>query len=100
MGVVPLALKFGFPVVQQFLAGANAMDTHFQTQDLTKAHILLSRPVVSSRFIVDALRYVWATRICICMRICPRNQLIVDGCAQNLPVLLGLIGIWNSSFLG
>lgn len=54
VGVVPLSLKFGFPVVQRFLEGANAMDTHFQTQDL----------------------------------------------AKNLPVVLGLLGVWNSSFLG
>lgn len=54
VGVVPLALQYGFPVVEQFLAGAHAMDTHFFETPLR----------------------------------------------QNLPVLMGLLGVWNSSFLG
>lgn len=29
VGVVPLALQYGFPIVEQFLAGAHDMDTHF-----------------------------------------------------------------------
>mmetsp|Transcript_27977 Transcript_27977/g.47027 ORF Transcript_27977/g.47027 Transcript_27977/m.47027 type:complete len:565 (-) Transcript_27977:417-2111(-) len=54
VGVVPLSLQYGFPVVQQFLAGAHNMDTHFFEAPLR----------------------------------------------SNLPVLLGLLGVWNSSFLG
>ncbi|KAJ1415987.1 glucose-6-phosphate isomerase [Ochromonadaceae sp. CCMP2298] len=54
VGVVPLSLQYGFPVVQQFLAGAHSMDTHFFEAPLR----------------------------------------------SNLPVLLGLIGVWNSSFMG
>lgn len=54
VGVVPLALQYGFPIVREFLDGANAMDRHF-----------FSAP--------------------------PRS---------NLPVVLGLLGVWNSTFLG
>ena len=54
VGVVPLALQYGFPVVQSFLSGANSMDKHF-----------LESPIRS-----------------------------------NLPIILGLVGMWNSSFMG
>lgn len=54
VGVVPLALQYGFPVVEEFLKGARNIDTHF-----------LSAPVES-----------------------------------NLPMLMGLLGVWNSTFLG
>ena len=54
VGVVPLALQYGFPVVREFLDGANSMDRHFFTAP-------------------------------------PR---------VNLPVILGLLGVWNSTFLG
>ena len=47
-------VQYGFPLVEQFLAGAHAMDTHFFETPLR----------------------------------------------QNLPVLMGLLGVWNSSFLG
>lgn len=54
VGVLPLALQYGFAPVQRFLAGAHAIDRHFFTVPVEK----------------------------------------------NLPVLLGLYGVWNSSFLG
>jgi glucose-6-phosphate isomerase len=54
VGVVPLALQYGFEVVEDFLRGARDMDDHFRTAP------------------VEA----------------------------NLPTLLGLIGVWNSTFLG
>lgn len=54
VGVLPLALQYGFPIVEQFLSGAYNMDKHF-----------FESPIES-----------------------------------NLPVLLGLLGIWNSSFMG
>ena len=54
VGLVPLALQYGYPTVDRFLAGAHSMDRHY-----------LEAP--------------------------PR---------QNLPYLLGLLGLWNSSFLG
>ena len=54
VGMLPLSLHFGYPIMQQFLAGAHDMDQHFIKAPLKK----------------------------------------------NLPVLLGLYGIWNSSFLG
>jgi glucose-6-phosphate isomerase len=54
VGVMPLALQYGMPVVQEFLAGAHSMDTHFFETPLR----------------------------------------------ANLPVLLGLLGVWNASFLG
>ena len=54
VGVLPLALQYGYPVVEQFLAGAHAMDTHFFEAPLH----------------------------------------------ANLPVLLGLLGCWNASFMG
>jgi glucose-6-phosphate isomerase len=54
VGVVPLALQFGFEAVERFLEGARDMDRHFLTAPLE----------------------------------------------QNLPILLGLLGVWNSSFLG
>ena len=54
VGVVPLALQYGFDVIEQFLAGAHDMDEHFRTTSFE----------------------------------------------DNLPVLLGLVGVWNSTFLG
>lgn len=54
VGVVPLALQYGFDKVAEFLAGARDIDHHFR----------------------DAAP------------------------GQNLPVLLGLLGVWNASFLG
>jgi glucose-6-phosphate isomerase len=56
VGVVPLALQYGFPIVREFLDGANAMDRHFFSSAIP-------------------LR-------------------------QNLPVVLGLLGVWNATFLG
>lgn len=53
VGVMPLSLQYGFPVVQQFLAGAHSMDEHFFGAPLR----------------------------------------------DNLPVILGLLGVWNSTFL-
>jgi len=54
VGVLPLALQYGWKPVADFLAGARDIDRHFLT----------AAP------------------------------------AKNLPVLLGLWGVWNSSFLG
>eukprot|EP00743_Colponemidia_sp_Colp-15_P003082 GILK01003331.1.p1 GENE.GILK01003331.1~~GILK01003331.1.p1 ORF type:complete len:556 (+),score=86.06 GILK01003331.1:155-1669(+) len=54
VGVLPLALHYGYAPVQDFLNGAHRMDEHFRTA-----------PIL-----------------------------------QNLPVLLGLLGVWNSTFLG
>ncbi|MFZ5841742.1 MAG: glucose-6-phosphate isomerase [Pseudomonadota bacterium] len=54
VGLLPLALHFGWSVMEDFLGGARSIDRH-----------LLQAPM-----------------------------------HQNLPVLLGLLGIWNSSFLG
>jgi glucose-6-phosphate isomerase len=54
VGVLPLALQYGFKPVEKFLAGARAMDDHFASAPYEK----------------------------------------------NLPVILGLLGVWNSSFLG
>ncbi|KAJ8901915.1 hypothetical protein NDN08_004119 [Rhodosorus marinus] len=54
VGVVPLALQYGFEVVADFLSGARAMDDHF-----------FSAPAEA-----------------------------------NLPVLMGLVGVWNASYLG
>ncbi len=54
VGVLPLALQYGFPVVERFLAGARSIDHHVATAPLRR----------------------------------------------NLPVLLGLFGVWNSTFLG
>lgn len=54
VGILPLALQYGYKQVDQFLAGARAMDKHF----------LSAAP------------------------------------EKNLPVILGLLGVWNSTFLG
>ena len=54
VGVLPLALQYGMKPVQEFLAGARAIDEHLQSAPLD----------------------------------------------TNLPVLMGLLGVWNSSFLG
>src|SRR6185295_7273694 len=54
VGLLPLALQYGYAVVDRFLAGARSVDRHF-----------LSAPF-----------------------------------EKNLPVLLGLFGVWNSTFLG
>ena len=54
VGLLPLALQYGWKPVDQFLAGARSIDEH-----------LLSAPF-----------------------------------EKNLPVLMGLFGVWNSTFLG
>jgi glucose-6-phosphate isomerase len=54
VGVMPLSLQYGFTIVEEFLAGAHNMDTHFFEAPLER----------------------------------------------NLPVLLGMLGLWNSSFMG
>ncbi len=54
VGLLPLALQFGWKPVDQFLAGARSIDDHLQSAPFEK----------------------------------------------NLPVLMGLFGVWNSSFLG
>ena len=54
VGILPLALQYGYPLTERFLAGARAMDRHFASAPLK----------------------------------------------DNLPVLLGLLGVWNTTFLG
>eukprot|EP00201_Polytomella_parva_P022526 CAMPEP_0175041642 /NCGR_PEP_ID=MMETSP0052_2-20121109/2045_1 /TAXON_ID=51329 ORGANISM="Polytomella parva, Strain SAG 63-3" /NCGR_SAMPLE_ID=MMETSP0052_2 /ASSEMBLY_ACC=CAM_ASM_000194 /LENGTH=678 /DNA_ID=CAMNT_0016304213 /DNA_START=251 /DNA_END=2288 /DNA_ORIENTATION=- len=54
VGILPLALQYGFDVAKEFLEGANSMDDHFKTAPFS----------------------------------------------ENLPVLLGLLSVWNVSFLG
>lgn len=54
VGMVPLALQYGFEIVSTFLAGAHDMDEHFKTASAE----------------------------------------------ENLPIIMGLIGVWNSTFLG
>lgn len=54
VGVLPLSLQYGFPVIEKFLKGARSIDQHF-----------LSAPF-----------------------------------EKNIPVLLGLLSVWNVSFLG
>ncbi|XP_022996784.1 glucose-6-phosphate isomerase, cytosolic-like [Cucurbita maxima] len=54
VGVLPLSLQYGFPVVEKFLKGASSIDQHFYSSPFEK----------------------------------------------NIPVLLGLLSVWNVSFLG
>ncbi|GAB2287538.1 Glucose-6-phosphate isomerase, cytosolic 1 [Dionaea muscipula] len=54
VGVLPLSLQYGFPIVEKFLKGASSIDQHFNSAPLH----------------------------------------------NNLPVLLGLLSVWNTSFLG
>ncbi|GLJ14646.1 hypothetical protein SUGI_0236940 [Cryptomeria japonica] len=54
VGVFPLSLQYGFPIVSKFLEGARSIDHHFHTAPFQK----------------------------------------------NIPVLLGLLSVWNVSFLG
>lgn len=54
VGVLPLSLQYGFPVVEKFLKGASSIDQHFYTATFDK----------------------------------------------NIPVLLGLLSVWNVTFLG
>jgi len=54
VGVLPLSLQYGFPIVSKFLEGARSVDNHFRTIPFEK----------------------------------------------NIPVLLGLLSVWNVSFLG
>jgi glucose-6-phosphate isomerase len=54
VGVLPLALQYGFEQCQLFLEGAHSMDEHFRTADFDR----------------------------------------------NIPVMMGLLSVWNSSFLG
>mmetsp|Transcript_4172 Transcript_4172/g.9691 ORF Transcript_4172/g.9691 Transcript_4172/m.9691 type:complete len:662 (+) Transcript_4172:57-2042(+) len=54
VGMLPLALEYGFDLMEEFLLGANSIDDHFRNMPLE----------------------------------------------NNLPVLLGLMSVWNVSFLG
>ncbi|CAM8935931.1 unnamed protein product [Rhodiola kirilowii] len=54
VGVLPLSLQYGFPVVEKFLKGAASIDKHFYSTPLEK----------------------------------------------NIPALLGLLSVWNVTFLG
>ena len=54
VGILPLALAFGFDTCREFLRGANVVDTHFRSE---------------------------------------------KNIGKNVPILLGLISVWNSSFL-
>uniref|UniRef100_A0A0C9RNU4 Glucose-6-phosphate isomerase n=20 Tax=Euphyllophyta TaxID=78536 RepID=A0A0C9RNU4_9CONI len=54
VGVFPLSLQYGFPIVSKFLEGARSIDHHFHTTPFKK----------------------------------------------NIPVLLGVLSVWNVSFLG
>lgn len=54
VGVLPLSLQYGFPVVEKFLKGAASIDQHFSSTPFEK----------------------------------------------NIPVLLGLLSVWNVSFFG
>eukprot|EP00953_Heterococcus_sp_UTEX-ZZ885_P025380 13796-Heterococcus_DN1.PRE.1 len=54
VGALPLSLKYGFGMFERFLAGARAVDIHYQFAPLER----------------------------------------------NLPVLMGLLGVWNMSFMG
>ncbi|XVF63882.1 hypothetical protein PTKIN_Ptkin09bG0121700 [Pterospermum kingtungense] len=54
VGVLPLSLQYGFPIVEKFLKGASSIDQHFNSAPFEK----------------------------------------------NIPVLLGLLSVWNVSFLG
>lgn len=54
VGMLPLSLQYGFDIMEQFLMGANDVDTHFASTPFE----------------------------------------------DNLPVLLGLLSVWNVSFLG
>ncbi|XP_062099432.1 glucose-6-phosphate isomerase, cytosolic-like isoform X1 [Humulus lupulus] len=54
VGVLPLSLQYGFPIVEKFLKGASSIDQHFYSAPYEK----------------------------------------------NIPLLLGLLSVWNVSFLG
>ncbi|CAL9180883.1 unnamed protein product, partial [Musa hybrid cultivar] len=54
VGVLPLSLQYGFPIVEKFLNGASNVDNHFYSASFER----------------------------------------------NLPVLLGLLSVWNVTFLG
>ncbi|XP_030447014.1 glucose-6-phosphate isomerase, cytosolic [Syzygium oleosum] len=54
VGVLPLSLQYGFPIVEKFLKGAQSIDQHFYSAPFDK----------------------------------------------NIPVILGLLSVWNVSFLG
>ncbi len=54
VGILPLALQYGFPLMERFLAGARSVDRHFASAPLK----------------------------------------------DNLPVLMGLLGVWNTTFMG
>ncbi|PON40480.1 Phosphoglucose isomerase (PGI) [Parasponia andersonii] len=54
VGVLPLSLQYGFPIIEKFLKGASSIDQHFYSAPFEK----------------------------------------------NIPVLLGLLSVWNVSFLG
>ncbi|KAK7381336.1 hypothetical protein VNO78_33958 [Psophocarpus tetragonolobus] len=54
VGVLPLSLQYGFPVIEKFLKGASSIDQHVYSEPFER----------------------------------------------NIPVLLGLLSVWNVSFLG
>jgi len=54
VGVLPLALQYGYEMVEQFLTGMRSVDQHFRTARV----------------------------------------------GRNIPVMMGLLGVWNATFLG
>ena len=82
VGVLPLSLQYGFPIVEQFLSGAHDMDTVRSCISFNQYIHLLNNTVSFETFYLFSQHFFEAPL------------------RGNLPVLLGLIGIWNSSFLG
>ncbi len=53
VGLLPLALQFGFPVVEQFLAGARAIDQHF-----LRAELRQNLPVILALFAIWNINFL------------------------------------------
>ena len=100
VGVLPLALQYGWDVVAQFLEGANAMDDHFLVRCACGVCVRVCLCVRNSCMWSSQPRPLPAT---------PRPPTHTHThthlpqsapLGSNLPVLMGLTSVWNISFLG
>ncbi|KAL6574311.1 hypothetical protein OROHE_001215 [Orobanche hederae] len=86
VGVLPLSLQYGFAVVEKFLKGASSIDQHFLSAPSEK-----NLPSVPEG---EAWRKIPPA---ICADTCFRGAPLR---APLSTVLLGLLSVWNVSFLG
>ena len=109
VGMLPLTLQYGWDITSQFLAGANSMDDHFKVrrrQCICCGLMFMWADVcggcVFCLLLECAAAYSSSTYITHrhVMQTTHQRQRQAAPLSSNLPVLLGLISLWNISFLG